>query len=113
MKLAAALVVTALALSVAGCSTGSRSKLPVAAVAAGSTSAVTTAATSAGAAASNTGTPGSSSTAPPANEVDRWPSHPEWIWVDDFEGTDPVAGRYHEFDDDGLVISTQRVGPVR
>ncbi|MHC4739604.1 MAG: right-handed parallel beta-helix repeat-containing protein, partial [Planctomycetota bacterium] len=40
----------------------------------------------------------------PAYECDNWQSlHPEWIFCDDFESTDPMVGtgRYFEYNDDG------------
>jgi len=40
----------------------------------------------------------------PTNECDNWQTlHPEWIFCDDFESTDPMVGtgRYYEYDSDG------------
>ena len=40
----------------------------------------------------------------PTNECDNWQTlHPEWIFCDDFESTDPMVGtgRYYEYNSDG------------
>ncbi len=112
MKLRSTVVILSpilsLALGALGCSSGSRDHASTASA----TTAPPTAAPGSTASPPPTGgtpaTQGGGSSAPPANEADQWPSHPEWIWVDDFEGTDPIAARYHEFDDDGgdLVQTT-------
>jgi hypothetical protein len=110
LHLAYALLFAA-SLGVAGCSSGSRGRAgaPSGSTASGAVTGATTATTASGAvtgsttSASTTGAPSNTTPPPgaPANEADQWPNHPEWIWVDDFEGTDPIAARYHEFDDDG------------
>jgi P pilus assembly chaperone PapD len=50
----------------------------------------------------------------PTNECDNWQSlHPEWIFCDDFESTDPMVGtgRYFEYDSDGGdFVATAGIG---
>jgi len=52
--------------------------------------------------------------AAPTYECDNWQSlHPEWIFCDDFESTDPMVGtgRYFEYDDDsGDFVVVDSIG---
>jgi hypothetical protein len=52
----------------------------------------------------DTGSDGDTDTQGLVSECDNWQSeHPEWIFCDDFESTDPLhgPGRYFEYDDNG------------